>query len=228
MKKSKPVQNFLAHLKKTPETAIFNPWYAFDRDHDQDSSAPGIRRKQLHNYLEIRFHQATHLLIGEAIGYQGGHFSGIPMTSERILLGHKRAEGITPDHVFNGINPRRTSKPEVKPRGFSENTATIVWKALIRNSIDPYSMILWNTFPWHPYDPERGLLSNRTPTREEFAAGRPHLEMFLALFRDCTPVALGKHAWHQLANLGCTCEHLRHPAHGGATEFRQGLRALFG
>ncbi|HKJ69930.1 MAG TPA: uracil-DNA glycosylase [bacterium] len=221
------MQNFLAHLRSSPDGAVFNPWYESDRDHDQDPGAPSIRREHLYWYLENRRQRATHLLIGEAIGYQGGHFSGIPMTSERILLGQKQSAGIDPNEVFNGVMPRRTSDPAVKSRGFTENTATIVWKALRTNDIDPYSIILWNTFPWHPYDAERGLLSNRTPTGEEFAAGRPHLEQFLELYRDCTPVALGRHARQQLRDLGCQCAHLRHPAHGGAPEFRAGLRKLF-
>lgn len=227
MKNSQPIQNFLAPLEESPDTAIFNPWYDCDRDHDRNSRAPRIRREQLSYYLENRLHRATHVLIGEAIGYQGGHFSGIPMTSERILLGYKRSEGVEPKQVLNGVTPRRTSDPAVKSRGFTENTATIVWKALRKNGIDPYAIVLWNTCPWHPYDPENGLLSNRTPTSEEFEFGRPLLIMFLDLFPSCKVIALGNHAQHNLAEIGCNCAHLRHPAFGGAPAFRRGFRRQF-
>jgi len=222
-----PLDHFLDSLRQSPETPVFNPWEEVDPEHDATEEAPEIRRRQLRQYLRERRETATHLLIGEAVGYQGGHFSGMAMTSERILLGHKQKEGVRPDHVFRHLAPQRTSRPDLKANGFSENTATIVWKALIKNRIDPYAVILWNTFPWHPYRPEQGLLTNRTPTDEEFQFAKPFLRAFLALFRHCRVVALGRHAAARVADLGGEPVELRHPAHGGAPKFRQGLRDLF-
>jgi len=40
-------------------------------------------------------------------------------------------------HIVAGIKPRRTSKPDICPDGFSEPTATIVWGALLKIGVLP-------------------------------------------------------------------------------------------
>lgn len=77
------IESFIKSLKSSPKkSGIFNPWWESDKDHDISNNAPEIRRRQLYHYLCERVKHAKYLLIGEAIGYQGGHFTGIPMTSE--------------------------------------------------------------------------------------------------------------------------------------------------
>src|ERR1700720_621473 len=105
-----PVDNFLRLLKRSPSGAVFNPWWEVDEQNDIGRDAPAIRRRQLRAYLRKRLGKAKLALIGEALGYRGGHFSGIPMTSERILLGKKKDAGIEPKDVFSGVAARRTSK----------------------------------------------------------------------------------------------------------------------
>src|SRR5437660_12744094 len=165
------VEEFIRMLKKSPSGAVFNPWWQVDNENDIGRNAPGIRRKQLRTYLRRRLKRARLAIIGEAIGYRGGHFSGIPMTSERILLGKKKDTGIELQHVFSSIKPRRTSKPKNCPDGFSEPTATIVWSTLLRLGLKPQQFVLWNAFPWHSFDPRRGMLSNRMPNKSERSAG---------------------------------------------------------
>src|SRR6476646_7127240 len=109
-----PVDDFLRLLKKSPSGAVFNPWWEVDEQNDAGRNAPAIRRNQLQAYMQKRMAKAKLALIGEAVGYRGGHFSGIPMTSERILLGRSKQFQLKPDDFF-GINPRRTSKPEKWP-----------------------------------------------------------------------------------------------------------------
>ena len=94
------VERFIGLLKKSPSGAVFNPWWQIDQENDISRNAPDIRRRQLRAYLRERLGTARLAIVGEALGYRGGHFSGIPMTSERILLGKKKDAGIEPEQVF--------------------------------------------------------------------------------------------------------------------------------
>jgi hypothetical protein len=219
------ISDFLRLLKRSPSGAVFNPWWQVDGQNDIDSNAPAIRRKQLRAYLQQRLQTARLAVIGEALGYRGGHFSGIAMTSERLLLGRSKQFQLKPDDFF-GINPRRTSKPEKWPGGFSEPTATIVWGALLRLGLKPDQFVLWNAFPWHSFDPRRRMLSNRMPSKIERATGLPVLRVFRELFPCDHVVALGKIAAAQLKELGVDAHCIRHPASGGAKLFRQQIAGL--
>src|SRR5436189_1324576 len=166
---SNSIDEFLRLLKKSPSGAVFNPWWEVDQENDIGRGAPAIRRNQLRACLQKRLCKAHLVVIGEALGYRGGHFSGIPMTSERLLLGRKT--GIAPERILLGITPQRTSKPQKCPDGFSEPTATIVWSTLLRLELSPAEFVLWNAFPWHSFDPRRGMLSSGTPTSLDDFAG---------------------------------------------------------
>src|SRR6478752_7718373 len=85
----KQLDKFLRLLKASPSGAVFNPWWQIDEENDIGPTAPAIRRKQLRSYLQERLANARFAIVGEALGYRGGHFSGIPMTSERLLLRKK-------------------------------------------------------------------------------------------------------------------------------------------
>ena len=239
----KQLDNFVRLLKASPSGAVFNPWWQIDEENDIGRIAPIIRRQQLRAYAQDRLGRAKFVVIGEALGYRGGRFSGIPMTSERILLG-KQADivaalsqrrafhvlgdgGLRPPlQILSGIKPRRTSKPSVCPDGFSEPTATIVWGALLKTGVLPDEFVLWNAFPWHSFDPHRGLLSNRMPNKSEQLSGRTALKTFLELFPCEQIVALGKIAGAQLEQLGVNAHCVRHPASGGAKLFRQQIARI--
>lgn len=223
----KQLNTLFNELKKTPPGSFFNPWFQHDEAHDLTPEAPEIRRKQLKTYLSERLGTAKYLCIAEAIGYQGGHFTGIAMTSERILLGHhEEVHGISPEGVFQSVEPRRTSKPKVNAKGMTEPTATIMWKALYNLGIDPYEVVLWNALAWHPYDMNKGLLSNRTPTDAELEYGHPALEAFLNLFPEATVIAVGRKCEQCLDAFGVNYLPVRHPANGGAPKFRRQMKGL--
>lgn len=216
----KEIDDFLRLLKESPSGAVFNPWWEVDEQNDVGRNAPAIRRNQLRAYLEERLGKSQVAIIGEALGYRGGHFSGIPMTSERILLGKKK-DGIEAEQVFSSIQARRTSKSEKCQDGFSEPTATIVWSALLKLGLKPERFVLWNAFPWHSFDSRRGMLSNRMLNKSERATGLSVLKAFLDLFPCNEIVALGNVAASQLKELNAEIHQVRHPASGGAKLFRQ-------
>jgi hypothetical protein len=232
------LHRFLQLLKASPSGAVFNPWWQIDDENDIDPRSPAIRRKHLAGYFRQRLGKAQLAIVGEALGYRGGHFSGIPMTSERMLLGkqpvivaafcerrnllERAGDGRRPPlQIIAGIKPRRTSKPNLCPHGFSEPTATIVWGAVLNLGLLPDEFVLWNAFPWHSFDPHRGALSNRMPNKSEQLSGRPVLKAFLQLFPCLQIVALGKIAEAQLKQFGVNAQCVRHPASGGAKLFRQ-------
>ncbi len=226
MERARSVEKFVQLLKKSPSGAVFNPWWQVDEQNDIGPDAPAIRRKQLRAYLQKRVGKANIAVIAEAVGYRGGHFSGIPMTSERLLLGRSKTVRLKSSDVLSDLNPRRTSKPEKCPDGFSEPTATIVWGTLLHLGLKPNQFVLWNAFPWHSFDPRRGMLSNRMPKKSEQAAGLPVLKAFLELFQCDQVVALGKIAAAQLEKLNVDAHCIRHPASGGAKLFREQIARI--
>src|ERR1041384_8698596 len=100
------IGRFIRLLKESPPGAVFNPWWQIDVANDIGRSAPRIRRAQLRPYFEQRLGAARLVLIGEAVGYGGGTFSGIPMTSERIML--EGIGGVAASEVLPGIDRKST------------------------------------------------------------------------------------------------------------------------
>ncbi len=157
------VERLMRQLKGFSSPYVYNPWNDFDERYDTNQRASSIRRKQLQAYLEQRLDRAKILIIAEAVGYQGGRFTGIAMTCERMLLGHHPT--VTPSMVFTGLEPKRTSnpkseyiiKPTQKEKGFNEPTDSVVWNAMLEANIDPYEVVLWNIFSIHPFKRNRWL-----------------------------------------------------------------------
>ncbi|HEX4498325.1 MAG TPA: uracil-DNA glycosylase [Thermoanaerobaculia bacterium] len=169
------------------------------------------RRANLEAYLD-RVGTPRVVLLGEALGYRGGRFSGIAFTSERQLLGP--ADRRLP---WGGAPFQATSR---NPDLWLEPSGSIVWDAL---GGDARGVLVWNAFPWHPYC-AAGPLSNRTPERGLVAANLHVLERLLAELPGPQVLAVGRTSQGALAELGVDAPALRHPAHGGAVLFREQLR----
>jgi hypothetical protein len=210
---------------------VFNPWRDYDESLDISPEAPSIRSKQIEHFLYARVPGAKYLLVAEAVGYQGGRFTGVAMTSERILLGNH--EHIKPVAILQNIQGSRTSNPDnanlknmQKRFGFTEPTATIVWGEVLTSNVSPYEVITWNIFPFHPFHHNKGVLTNRTPTSAELAVGAYYTELLLKLCPNITVIAIGGHSAKTLSSFGINNLHVPHPANGGASNFRAAIRKI--
>ncbi len=214
---------FVELLQKLPRRPhVFNPWRDRDRRNDGRVDAPEVRARQLEAYLAARQRSARLLLVAEAVGYQGAKFSGVPLTTERMLLGH--VAGVPAQCAFDGPG-LQTSRPAVHPRGVTEPTSTIAWKQLLALGWQPREFVFWNAFPLHPHRAGEPL-SNRPPTRAELAASAHVLDALRALFPRARTVAVGRVASEMIAALEGGVPRVRHPANGGAVQFRRELAAL--
>ncbi len=203
------VDRLLETLTQYSAPNVFNPW----RDDDPMDALPGGAERRIER-LRAHFEcEPVALLIGEAPGYQGCHFSGIPFTNEKLIMA--------------GAVPRVSSVFRLTARepAWSEPSATIVWGALRELGVAERA-VLWNAFAWHPHKP--GVpLSNRRPTPQEVRSGLPALKAVIAKFAGAPIVAVGRVAEATLAQLGIPiAATVRHPAMGGATEFRAGMNAF--
>ena len=207
---------------------VFNPWRDYDKLYDQEPTAPEIRCRQLRDYLRIRLGRAKYIFLAEGLSYQGGKFTGIAMTSERILLGHHAL--IKPQAVMD-LQAVRCSRAygqnkKADELGMNEPTAAIVWTAILNSGIDPRDTVLWNIFPWHPH-PADQYLANRTPTPAELQLGAEYFEPFRRLFPQAHLLCVGNSSQNTLRKYtALSATALRHPARGGANMFRNGLSAF--
>jgi uracil-DNA glycosylase family 4 len=108
-----------------------------------------------------------------------------------------------------------TSERQLSGTGPAEATATIVHRVLAELGIED-DVLLWNVVPTHPGTAS----SNRRPTRAEVVAARPFLD---ELTRGRRVVAVGR-----LAARVLDAPYVRHPSHGGAPAFAEGLERRLG
>jgi len=109
-----------------------------------------------------------------------------------------------------------TSERQLTGNGPGEASATIVHRVLDELRLEEH-VLLWNVVPTHPHRPGEPD-SNRRPRADEIEASRPFLEQ-LAVGRRVVPVG-------RVAEAAIGAAGIRHPSHGGASEFRAGLAAL--
>ncbi len=187
----------------------FNQYQDVDPGLDLPDGA-AVRRRNLAHYLEV-FADARFVLVGEAAGYAGCRFSGIPFTCEAQLVGAE------PLGWALGKGMARSSTRETL---WVERSAKIVWEALGERM----DCVLWNAFPWHPFG-ETGPLSNRAPGRD-LSDGLDVLRCLLALFPSARPYAIGRVAQRALESIAIPTTYIRHPSHGGKRKFMAGVAAM--
>jgi hypothetical protein len=192
---------------------VFNQYAVADPALDQLEAAVW-RRENLERYLAT-FGGARYLLIGEAAGFRAGRFTGVPFVDETQLVGERVLEWAGTARGYRRAS--RLDRPLLR-----EASATVV-----RGAIDGRrDVALWNVVPWHPPG-KRGPLSNALPSRAAQRAGLTVLAYVLDfVWPEARPVAVGRVAERALRELGLSVPRLRHPAQGGAAEFRSGLGRL--
>jgi uracil-DNA glycosylase len=202
--------SFIEYLSKVQlPLNVFNQY-----SHDNHENL--LRRKNLFLYLQQMAKLNPHiLLVGEAPGYRGCRLTGVPFTSEFILL-----TGIDEIGLFGKL--RGYQKTNEFEKVWKESSATVVWEALAKARPIP---LLWNAFPFHPFK-EGNELSNRTPIDSELKIGEGFLKELIKLFKIEKFVALGDKSETTLRNMGVICEKVRHPAKGGKNEFVGGINKV--
>jgi hypothetical protein len=205
--------HIIAALRQFKTPNVFNPWT--DRDPlDLNPRSPEQRAARLAAHFDC---QPKFLLIGEAPGYQGCHFSGIPFTNESLVC----AGNLPRIGQWERFTSRRLP--------WREPSATIVWKALHEHEIAD-QVVMWNAFAFHPHK-DGEPYTNRAPTRAELESevNVAILTAVMEYFRGVRFVPVGKVAAAALKRLGFVSDIcLRHPSMGGATEFRTGLAKMVG
>lgn len=175
-----------------------------------------LRRENLLIYFQQMYKlKPKVILIAEAPGYRGNRITGVPFTSEYILMNNIRGLDLFGEEKGYKL-------PTKEARLSKEATATIIWDALLENNTVALG---WNAFPFHPYKADNDK-SNRTPTKEELIIGEPFILRIVDIFNIEEIVAVGNKAKESLDRLGIHSKKVRHPAQGGKNKFLEGLKLI--
>jgi uracil-DNA glycosylase len=192
---------FQQHLFPLPSSEVLlNPYSYAHPDTDQTGAAVS-RQTNLLNYLSHFQEKPRILIVGEAPGPWGCRFSGVPFTSERQL-----ANGELP---FPG-RPTSTLNPPA-----AERSATIFWETL---KLHHDQFLVWNSLPLLPHAPNDPTRL-RPPKKSELIEYQHILETVISLLQPEVLLAVGRRAQQALKLLNRPCQYLRHPSHGGKSEF---------
>ncbi|MCC6572440.1 MAG: uracil-DNA glycosylase [Planctomycetes bacterium] len=226
-RESKPfeesIEKLIARLRRVAlPPNVFNIYHTGDPAHDVRGGA-AKRRENLRRYLKA-LPDPKFVLIGLCPGWRGARFTGVPFTDEARLC------------LTGSCYDRTSSSPEP----LRERSAGVAMD-LIGARTD---VVCWNAVPWHCHEADEPM-SNATPSAEAINLGAAELEYFLArLYPRAQPVSVGEIARDVLsqvskrhgippADSGIWSQfraaiHVRHPAHGGEKEFREGLARILG
>lgn len=204
------LSNIVSLLCDFSSPNIFNPWRDVDPMDHSGYMGPTQRIERLLAHFDCK---PDFLLIGEAPGYRGCHFSGVPFTSEKLIL--------------SGSIPRVSCSHRIstRPSPWTEPSSTVLWSELYRLGIAE-RVVCFNAFAWHPHEPGEPY-SNRTPTTAEQNAGALVLHAVIDYFKGAKVIAVGQVARDAIWPICPTAyATVRHPSMGGASQFREQMRLL--
>ncbi|MBZ0135039.1 MAG: uracil-DNA glycosylase [Planctomycetes bacterium] len=207
------IEKLISRLRRAelPEH-VFNLYRHDDPALDTRGGA-AKRRENLRRYLKA-LPAPKYAFIGIAPGYRGARFTGVPFSDESRIC-------------FPGSCYDRTSTRET---AYREATAGIVLDLLGSRT----DVVCWNIVPWHPHKPGEAL-SNADPDAETIGYGLEVLEYFFQrLYPNVKVVAVGRTPATALTGFKVQGREIevvasvRHPARGGANDFREQAAALLG
>ena len=199
----KDIEQFITELssEKVDKASVNNMYFGDDPENI-------VRLLNLKKYLTyFTLNKPDLILVGEAPGYNGCCISGIPFTSTHSIKETSFFKSM-------GICDCETIQ--------KESTSSIVWGYFKDKESMP---LFWNAYPFHPHLLESEN-TNRMPTPEELKVGKKYLLKLRAIYPNATVVAVGKTAQKSLQTMGIKAVEVRHPAHGGKSDFIKGLENI--
>ena len=174
-----------------------------------------VRRRNLTRWLStFDADSRTALFIGEAPGTYGARITGVPFTSPHLLT--------TLYDPWGAFGPDSGYEiPSCEDASQREAAATVFWKHVAGHFSDLPRPLTWNVYPFWPRQLNTGM--NRTPTRAEVRFGFEWLRRMIELHPNVRVVGVGRNAEYALRFVGADFIAIRHPSHGGANEFEEGL-----
>lgn len=170
------------------------------------------RQRNLIRWLDrAESEEPTTLFIGEAPGRYGAAITGVPFTSVENLkmLDIHYQSAFAEDCHFK--------IPDCERLKTKESTSTIFWQC-VSNLLSEHPLVMaWNVVPFWPVD-------NRTPNAAEIKFGSKWLREIVEMYPRVVVVAVGKLAETALEEIGIEHVSVRHPAHGGKTDFYAGVK----
>jgi hypothetical protein len=176
-----------------------------------------IRKENLWNYLNSFSERPSILMVGEAAGPWGCRFSGVPFTGEKQFC-----ESIFPffGHQSSKNNPSLETK---KFPPYVSLSAKIFWKVL--KPCHP-KFFVWDCVPLHPHEVNK-ILSVRNPTSREVSDFSELLRKIVEIIRPRQILSIGRKAEEASTYVGIESTYIRHPSHGGADKFEEGVKSYF-
>ncbi|WP_313211638.1 hypothetical protein [Stenotrophomonas sp.] len=86
--------------------------------------------------------------------------------------------------------------------------------------------MLWNVFPFHPFE-QGDQLTNRKFSSHEFNVAQDLNAELIRVLRIQKIVAIGQDAGAYAARLGIEIDQVRHPSYGGVADFRAGMSRIY-
>lgn len=204
--------SFVKALASISLAHVFNPYTDTCEVHDR-SNASAARRKNLRSYLAcVEALGVDTIWMGRDLGYRGGRRTGLALTDEFHL----------PDMaaVYPGSEPAQATKGPA----LAERTAAEIWAVLRILELPP---LLWNVFPFHPHEPKDEFTNRKYSAAElsEVDDLNASLIDWLGIRRV---VAIGQDAVQYASRFDVEVVPVRHPSYGGTTDFREGMRRIYG